>query len=290
VAVQIEKEILRSILTLSTLIEARDPYTGGHTWRVSQYALALARKAGFDRNGLFLVNLGGLVHDLGKIGIPDHILRKPDKLTDDEFAVMKKHPGIGRDLIEQHPLFPLLKDAVLYHHERFDGAGYPSGLARDGQSIIARVMSIADSFDAMTSTRPYRRGMPPEKAISILLAEKGKQFDGTLVDSFVLLHQEGKLDHVLGHSGEDRLLLTCGMCGPIIDYDADAKDGSTVTCPNCTKVYVLHSDHGRFSVEETERFQRDRVPSADFQTLTAFFRDVPRKVEPRGYQSQASTS
>lgn len=284
--IRIDKEMVKSITTLATVIEARDPYTGGHTWRVSQYAVALAGEVGFDANGLFIVNLGGLVHDLGKVGIPDSILKKPDKLTDDEYLNMKQHPRIGHELIESHNMYSLLKDAVNGHHERIDGLGYPMALRENNLSPVARIMAIADAFDAMTSTRPYRIGMPIEKAMAILEAEKGKQFDGPYVEHFINLGKKGRLNHILGHSGEERLLLTCPGCGPIIDAPPHLKDGDHIMCPSCHGDYVAHADGETFEVEWTGKTEVIFVPRADIITINNFMKGVPAEVDPYDYISK----
>lgn len=282
----IDKEMVKSITTLATVIEARDPYTGGHTWRVSQYAVALSKAAGFDHQGQFIVNLGGLVHDLGKIGIPDGILKKPDKLTDGEYLNMKQHPQIGLELVESHSIFMLLKDAVYGHHERYDGKGYPNERSNAELSPVARIMAIADAFDAMTSTRPYRKGMPLEKALSILKEEHNRQFDGKLVEQFINLGELGKLDHILGHSGDERLLLSCPGCGPIIDASPNLKDGDHLMCPSCHGAYIAHESGETFEVEWTGRMETIYVPRADLITVNNFMEHVPNQVDAYDYISK----
>lgn len=284
--ITIDKDMVRSITTLATVIEARDPYTGGHTWRVSQYAVALAKAVGFDAHGQFIVTLGGLVHDLGKIGIPDNILKKPDKLTDEEYLNMKQHPQIGYELVEPHTLFSLLKDSVYGHHERIDGLGYPYGSLGHALSPVSKIMAIADAFDAMTSTRPYRQGMPLDKALSILLSEKNKQFDAAYTDLFVQLGEKGSLNHILGHSGEERLLLTCPGCGPIVDAPPHLKDGDHIMCPGCHGDYIAHADGVTFDIEWTGKLEKIYVPRADLITVDQFMTLVPQVVDPYDYISK----
>lgn len=281
--IQIDRELIRSILTLATAIEARDPYTGGHTWRVSQYAKLLATEIGFGQEGTFIVGLGGLIHDLGKIGIQDSVLLKPDRLSEDEFNQMKRHPVIGDELISTHPYYPILMDAVKSHHERFDGKGYPDAQRQRDMSPIAAVMSVADAFDAMTSTRAYRPGMPLEKALRILEEERDKQFDGRLVDAFVKLAVTGKLDHVLGHCGEERMLLHCPGCGPVIAPKADEKEGAKVHCPVCKGKYVLHLDRSSFDLEYTGEVEHSYVAGPDNELVSDFLKYVPESVDYSDY-------
>ncbi len=173
-----EKEsLLNTLLGLSMIVEARDPYTGGHLWRVSQFSKLLAQEAGLSRRDIALCEVGGFLHDLGKVGVPDAILNKPDRLTDGEYDVIKTHPSVGGRLLTNHPLANLAFEAVVGHHERPDGKGYPHGLAGDIIPEVARIVGIADAFDAMTSTRSYRKGMHMEKALSIIDDETGRQFD-----------------------------------------------------------------------------------------------------------------
>lgn len=281
--IYIDRELIRSVLTLATAIEARDPYTGGHTWRVSQYAKLLAAEIGFGVEGTFIVGLGGLVHDLGKIGIQDSVLLKPERLTEDEFNQMKRHPIIGDELISTHPYYPILMDAVKNHHERYDGKGYPNAQRHHEMSPIAAVMAVADAFDAMTSTRAYRAGMPVAKALRILEEEKDKQFDGKLVDAFIKLAVAGKLDHVLGHCADERLLLHCPGCGPVIAPKGNDKDGSHIHCPVCKGKYVLHLDRSTFELEFSGTIENSYIAGPDNEQVTEFLKHVPESVDYSDY-------
>ncbi len=275
---RIDKELIRSIVTLATVIEAKDPYTGGHTWRVSQYAIKLGEKIGLSEDELFIVHLGGLVHDIGKIGINDAILLKPGPLTDDEYDVMKQHPNIGLSLISSHPLFPILKDSVFLHHERFDGRGYPNKEIPPNLSRIAMITSIADAFDAMTSNRPYRNGMPVEKALLILEDEKGKQFDNDLTSVFIDLCINGDLDHILGHCGDDRLLMTCSQCGPIIAPTSKHGEGDHITCPACHGDYIMQRLEGNMKVEFSGNLDNAYVPLVDEDTVNSIVLNLPNQI------------
>ncbi|NCN88805.1 MAG: HD-GYP domain-containing protein [Gallionella sp.] len=204
--------LLNTLLGLSMIVEARDPYTGGHLWRVSQFSRLLAQEAGLSRRDIALCEIGGFLHDLGKIGVPDAILNKPDSLTGDEYAVIQTHPAVGGRLLTNHPLAALAFDAVVGHHERPDGRGYPQGLAGAVIPEVARVVGIADAFDAMTSTRPYRKGMRVEKALEIIRNESGSQFDATLAGHFLAVSHSAELVHVIGHSEPGLPLLFCPAC------------------------------------------------------------------------------
>lgn len=225
--------LLASLLTMAWFVEARDPYTGGHLWRVSRYAWLLAESAGFSRSECAQMALGGFLHDLGKIGVSDAILRKAGSLTADEYAVIKTHPDIGLRMLSGHPLAYLVADAVQCHHERTDGQGYPCGLSGDAIPTMGRIVAIGDAFDAMTSYRPYRPGMPRRTATAIIGALRGTQFDAHLADVFVALSDAGSLDHVIGHSDMGIPLLSCPTCGPIIMISNEYHDGDRAYCRNC---------------------------------------------------------
>jgi hypothetical protein len=238
------RHLLASLLTMAWFVEARDPYTGGHLWRVSRYSRLLAEHAEFSDADAARVGLGGFLHDLGKIGVPDAILRKPERLTELEYEVIKTHPDMGMRMLAGHPLAALVKDAIQLHHERPDGQGYPLRLLRESIPDVARIVGVCDAFDAMTSHRPYRQGMHRDKALGILSAGKGTQFDARFADIFVAMGQAGKLDLVMGHSDDGIPLQSCLMCGPTLVLRKDQHAGEKIYCRNCTGEFELKEvDH-----------------------------------------------
>lgn len=164
-------------------IELKDPYTRGHSQRVAEYARILAEALNiFGQEELKMIHHACLLHDVGKIHVPDHILSKPDKLTDEEFAIVKKHPEAGAEAIRNIQGAELFRNIVLHHHERWDGKGYPAGLRASQIPLAARIAALADAFDAMTSDRSYRMAMSPEEALDEIRRGKGTQFDPALVE------------------------------------------------------------------------------------------------------------
>jgi len=266
--VSVNLPLLKSLLSLATVIEAKDPYTGGHTWRVSQYARLLAEDLGLTEDEVFIVHFGSLMHDIGKVSIPESILNKQDKLTSVEYEIIKKHPETGRALLREHPLGMLALDIVTSHHERFDGSGYPRGLAGNNISLFARIVAIADAFDAMTSARPYRAGMPAETAYQVMAQESGRQFDPILLSAFLDLGMRGELDHILGHSSEERLMHTCPECGPLIVLPVHWQNGDKAICPKCLGNYNVHHDGYDFEVEWDKTVDFAWVPQPDTDTIT----------------------
>lgn len=170
--------------SLANALDARDPYTAGHSQRVSELSCATALAIGLGGSEVSEIRIGALLHDSGKIGISDSILRKPGKLTDEEFAIIRQHPVIGRRILEGVQGFSPYLASVELHHENWDGSGYPHGQAGEETPLAARIIHVADAYDAMTSDRPYRPGMPHEKAISILAEQAGRQFDPRVVSAF----------------------------------------------------------------------------------------------------------
>lgn len=174
------------IRAMAVAVDAKSRWTAGHSIRVTRYAVELAHAIKLPESEIEKVNLSGLLHDLGKIGIPDAILDKPEKLTDEEWKVMKQHPIIGYEMLKDIWQFRgTVLDGVLYHHERVDGKGYPFGLKGEEIPFIGRLLAVADGFDAMTSDRPYRAGMPKEKALEVLIECARTQWDEELVKAFV---------------------------------------------------------------------------------------------------------
>src|SRR3954451_954801 len=170
------RNYLGTITSLARTIEAKDPYTGGHTERVAALACLLARELGFEGDDLQAVEVGGVIHDIGKVGIVDAILLKPGKLDEAEFAEMKRHPLISSHILEGLDLPEIVLDMARHHHERFDGRGYPDRLSGTAIPLTARVLCVADALDAMTSDRPYREALPMETALAEIERNAGTQF------------------------------------------------------------------------------------------------------------------
>jgi hypothetical protein len=232
-------QLLSSLLTMAWFVEARDPYTGGHLWRVSRYARLLAERAGMNGGQVAQINLGGFLHDLGKVGVPDAILRKTSKLTEEEYAIIRTHPDAGARMIAGHPLSQLVNDAVVMHHERPDGLGYPRGLTGNAIPDMALIVGICDAFDAMTSHRPYRPGMQRDKAIAVIAECRGTQFDRRFATIFIALGEAGELDHVMGHSEEGIPLQCCPMCGPTLVVMREHHVNDRLYCRNCASEFTL---------------------------------------------------
>ncbi len=181
----VQSAYMDTVAALANAIETRDPYTRGHTDRVKVLAQAIARRLGWGVEQLFDLWIGCTLHDIGKIGVPDHILNKPAPLTPEEFELMKRHPEIGATIIQDVPFLKPAVPYVYYHHERYDGKGYPTGLAGDKIPIEGRILAVVDTFDAVTSDRPYRTAGTWEDARKELQDCAGTQFDPNLVNIFI---------------------------------------------------------------------------------------------------------
>jgi putative nucleotidyltransferase with HDIG domain len=188
---QKQRELFFGMITmLANAVELRDPYTGGHTVRVTKYSMLLAEHLDLPPETKDLIKLGGPLHDIGKIGIDDAILRKPGKLTPAEFEIMKTHTTKGAEHLEKVPDLPReVIEIVRSHHERWDGLGYPDGLKGKAIPYLARIVSVADAFDAMTSDRPYKAGMPADVAFAEVEKQRSRQFDPELATAFVAIRQ-----------------------------------------------------------------------------------------------------
>lgn len=182
---KLKQTFLSAIDSLVRTLEARDAYTSGHSMRVRHYALKLARVLGMDGRTRKRLSLAAKLHDIGKVGLPEAILNKPGALTDAEFAIVREHPLAGERILSPIIRDPLVLAAIRSHHERFDGFGYPDGLAGERTPLLARVIAVVDCFDALTSARAYRSAVPVAAALEILADEAGSHFDPQLVPPFI---------------------------------------------------------------------------------------------------------
>ena len=178
------------ICAFNQLLDLKDISTGVHSTRLAEWAIRVARKLQIPEENLYQVEVAALLHDIGKIGVPDSILKKQAPLTAEERAVINRHPEYSWSILR---LFPGLEDASLYalhHHESFDGTGYPSGLKGNDIPLVSRIVSVIDAYDAMVSNRCYRKGLPPEEAIRRLLESSGTQFDLQVVQTFIPIAEQ----------------------------------------------------------------------------------------------------
>jgi HD-GYP domain-containing protein (c-di-GMP phosphodiesterase class II) len=175
------------ICAFNQLLDLKDLNTGVHSTRLAEWALHVAGELGLDETALSDIEVAALLHDIGKIGIPDAILQKPAKLTNEEYDLMKKHPEYGWAVLRHVPGMERASLMILHHHESYDGRGYPAGLQGEEIPIGSRIVSVIDAFDAMVSSRPYREGLPFEEAERRLLQARGTQFDPDVVDRFIPL-------------------------------------------------------------------------------------------------------
>ncbi|NUQ00169.1 MAG: GAF domain-containing protein, partial [Armatimonadetes bacterium] len=194
----LQELLLSTISTLAKAVDAKDRYTAGHSHRVTLYALEIGRELGLDAADLDLLRIGALMHDVGKIGVSEQILRKPGPLTEPEREEMRRHPLYGARIVEPirqlHPILP----AVRWHHERYDGGGYPDGLAGDEIPVMARILMVADAYDAMTSDRPYRRSLADQVALQEFHDGLRRQWHPDAVEAFLRAHQAGRIEPIKG--------------------------------------------------------------------------------------------
>jgi HD-GYP domain-containing protein (c-di-GMP phosphodiesterase class II) len=181
---------------LANAIEVRDPYTRGHVERVMNYAQTIAEYLGWSANEINNLRFGSILHDIGKIHISGEILTKAGPLSEEEWIEMKKHPELGAELIKDIHYLSAARPVILNHHERWDGSGYPYGLVGEKIPVIARIVAIADSFDAMTTKRPYRKALTPEEAFDEVITGSGKQYDPLIVEAFQHAWENGDIKEI----------------------------------------------------------------------------------------------
>jgi len=241
---RLERSYQDTLNAIANSVEMRDHYTVGHTWRVTNFAVEVAKKLGWSEEKLQDCKMGGVLHDVGKIAVDDSILRKPGKLSKDEFAKMKIHPERGarmlRDIERLKPLIPY----CLYHHERFDGKGYPFGLAGENIPLEGRVIAVADAFDAMTSNRPYRKALDPAEAIEEIKTCKGTQFDPAVADAIIACYEEGTITRVIQDFLKDGESIACPFCSTFISIPEKADIGDNFECQVCHRGVKLQEING----------------------------------------------
>lgn len=189
----IYENLFSTLYAFVEAIEARDPYTKQHSARVSSYAISIAKTMNCSQEEIDVLNVAGNLHDIGKIGIPDHILLKPNKLTDEEYEFIKKHPVIGSNIVKHLYMWTDEQKIIRHHHERWDGQGYPDNLSGEDIPLLSRILSVADVYDAMTSDRSYRKKLKDDAVIKMIKDNKGTQFDPKVVSVFQKLHKQGQL-------------------------------------------------------------------------------------------------
>lgn len=194
---QLQQSYETSLTVLANAIEVRDQYTRGHVERVTAYSMVLAEQLGWQENQMEQLRFGAILHDIGKVHISEEILRKKEPLNNEEWAEIKKHPSTGAEMIKDIPYLIPAIPVVRYHHERWDGEGYPHGLQREEIPMVARIVSVADGFDAMTTSRPYHPALSSEEAYHEIMAQSGTQFDPAVVAAFQKAWYDGLIQDII---------------------------------------------------------------------------------------------
>jgi len=189
----LDASFMETVRSLAMAIDAKDPYTRGHSARVSRYALKIGREMGLSAIELRNLELAAFLHDIGKLGISQEILESDHELQPDEYEIMKDHPEIGFNILSPIKKFVEVTQAIRHHHERHDGRGYPDGLQGEEISINARIIAVADALDAMTTDRPYRMGIDAARAVTVIQSNSGTQFDPMVADALARLQNNGDL-------------------------------------------------------------------------------------------------
>jgi putative nucleotidyltransferase with HDIG domain len=190
---ELEEMFFQTAESLADAIEKRDPYTGGHTQRVTLYSQVIARYLQLKPLERKWVKIASVLHDIGKIGVEDDILRKPERLSPEEFNMIKRHSDMGAEILEHIRQLREIVPGVKYHHEQVNGKGYPDGLRGEQIPLLAKIVAVADTYDAMTTDRPYRKAMEKETAIEELKRCSGTQFDKEVVEAFIQAYQKGEI-------------------------------------------------------------------------------------------------
>jgi putative nucleotidyltransferase with HDIG domain len=199
---ELQQSFLQTIAALAAAVDAKDRYTGGHSQRTTKLAATIAEELGLSEEDIELTRYASLLHDVGKIGISERILSKPGPLDEKEWSQIHRHPALGADIVERAASLQKLGPIILYHHERYDGQGYPAGLSGEDIPLKARILAVADAYEAMTSERTYRPAMTVEQALATLRDGADKQWDGEVVEVLIrIIREQGEQGY---HSEPDQ--------------------------------------------------------------------------------------
>ncbi len=235
-----------TLQVLANAIEARDHYTVGHTWRVTRIATAMVEQMDWPAEQRRHAEMGGILHDIGKIAVEDAILRKVGPLTPEEYQKMQLHPEHGARILKDIEFLKPVIPYVLFHQERWDGRGYPFRLKGEDVPQEGRLLAVCDAFDAMTSHRPYRASRPPEEAVKEIWRNREKQFDPAVVDSFVSLWHKGSIAAILQDFAKGEKSIQCPFCSTHIPMGEEPKEGVILECPVCSKESLIHREDGEW--------------------------------------------
>ena len=241
----VEQMSQQIVETLANAIDAKDRYTKGHSFRVAEYSAILARKLGWPRERVNTLRYEALLHDVGKIGVPDTVLNKDGVLTEVEFNVIRSHASIGSEILKDVTTLPDAKNVARYHHERYDGTGYPNGLAGEDIPVNARIVCLADAYDAMSSDRIYRKALSKERIREEFVKGRGTQFDPILLDFFLELFDQGELEIRTVSESEKRMsrglpeefIVDLKNYITEVTAEGDYRGALTVDCQDFTKIY-----------------------------------------------------
>jgi HD-GYP domain-containing protein (c-di-GMP phosphodiesterase class II) len=234
---QLARAYMDTIQGLANAIEARDHYTVGHAFRVTRIALAMADRLGWSPKQQQYTEMGGLLHDIGKIGIEDAILRKKGPLTPEEFQKMRLHPEYGARILNDIEFLKPALPYVLFHQERWDGKGYPFELSGEDIAQEGRLLAVCDAFDAMTSQRPYRGSLSIEQALEEVRKSRGKQFDPGMVDVFFEIWEAGEIKQIIHDPNKDAHSIPCPFCSTEVSVGNEPREGMRLECTLCAKKF-----------------------------------------------------
>ena len=243
----IERMTMQTITTIANTIDAKDEYTRGHSRRVSEYSATIATELGLSQVEISNIRFIGLLHDIGKIGIPDSVLNKPGKLTNEEYQVMKAHTTAGAEILKDIDMIPGLEIGAKYHHERFDGKGYPDGIVGENIPYIARIIAVADAYDAMSSNRVYRKRLSTEKILAELEKGCGTQWDEEITKVMIKLIKEEKLPNVNPDSDTEVVQQASTILSRVIDLAEDRGSENAEELDDLTGVYGR--DKGKAAIQ-----------------------------------------